>query len=716
MDNKLWKKRFTQKDIESLSESDAQDVGNKLATLISEADKDYHMNDDPKFTDAEYDTLKLNLYAFEKFIPNFFKIIGYSRNVGSSPSSLFEKVEHSIPMLSLNNGLDNEEIQTFVSGIKKFLGVSPNYEIWFTSEPKIDGLSLAITYENGFLTKALTRGDGSFGENVTLNAKRISDIPVKIETNMQVLEVRGEVYMSKDDFMELNKTQSRIGAKLFANPRNAAAGSLRQLNSQKTQDRKLRFFAYAWGTLSEPLAKDQFDAIKKLGQLGFKTNRSTRLCKTVKDLLEHYDEIALTRPNLDYDIDGVVYKVNDLGFQNRLGHRSTTPRWAIAHKFPAEIAITEILDIEIQVGRTGSLSPVARLKPVNIGGVIVSNATLHNKDYILGRDSKGFQIRGGVDIRIRDWVEVYRAGDVIPKVKNVLLHKRDKNSQAYVFPILCPICGSEVSQESNDSTVRCTGGIKCSAQAVEKIRHFVSRKAFNIEGFGKRLVEQFFLNGWIKKPSDIFFLEKNFGSSSKVKIKDFDGWGDQSAKKLFQSINNRRVVSLSRMIYSLGIRHVGEQASILLAKHHGSWSNFYKNIIAAKDKKSQEWHELALIDGIGNMTASSLVDYFSSDEGVWIISNLTREIKINDFSSNVVVDSPFQNYVIVFSGLFKRMSRAEAKSRAEEIGAKVSSSVSKRTDLLVIGDNPGAKVKTANKLGIKIVSEQEWFDVVDGQS
>ena len=704
-----YKTLLSEQEIQGLDNEAALKLGAQLVKSIRLADHAYHTNDAPDLTDAEYDILKLNLNSLEEKIPYFFEQIGYSKSVGSTIAAGFEKVKHSVPMLSLNNGLQEKDIYSFEDSIRKFLGVNETNEIWFTAEPKIDGLSLSLRYENGVLVRAVTRGDGDFGENVTNNALTIKDIPQLLKTDIKVLEVRGEVYMGRSHFIKLNVNQEKIGAKLFANPRNAAAGSLRQLNTKKTKDRNLSFFAYGWGELSELLAQDQFNSIRRLADFGFITNSFTRLCKSTSELLDHYNDIMLARPNLDYDIDGVVYKINNLDYQRRLGFRSTTPRWAIAHKFPAQIAITEILDIEIQVGRTGSLSPVARLKPINIGGVVVSNATLHNKDYIAGIDSKGSKIRDGVDIRVGDMVEVYRAGDVIPKVKNVVITKRKMSSQAYVFPDLCPVCKGVVLEALEDSTVRCTRGMSCSAQAIEKIKHFVSKKAFNIDGFGKKLVENFFLNDWVQYPSDIFSLESNYGPNSIVKLSDQEGWGPQSASKLFQSISKSRTVSLSRLIYSLGIRHVGEQASALLAKHYISWETFYSEVVKSQNRQSQGWFELELIDGMGEMTASSLVNYFSSEESSWVRSSLVPRIVIKDFSSTVNKISPFLNLTIVFTGSLEKTTRAEAKSKAEEYGAKVTSAVSQKTDILVIGRNSGSKVIKATDLGVRIMSEDEWL-------
>ena len=704
-----YKTLLSEREIQGLDNEAALKLGAQLVKSIRLADHAYHTNDAPDLTDAEYDILKLNLNSLEEKIPYFFEQIGYSKSVGSTIAAGFEKVKHSVPMLSLNNGLQEKDIYSFEDSIRKFLGVNETNEIWFTAEPKIDGLSLSLRYENGVLVRAVTRGDGDFGENVTNNALTIKDIPQLLKTDIKVLEVRGEVYMGRSHFIKLNANQEKIGAKLFANPRNAAAGSLRQLNTKKTKDRNLSFFAYGWGELSELLAQDQFNSIQRLADFGFITNSFTRLCKSTSELLDQYNDIMLARPNLDYDIDGVVYKINNLDYQRRLGFRSTTPRWAIAHKFPAQIAITEILDIEIQVGRTGSLSPVARLKPINIGGVVVSNATLHNKDYIAGIDSKGSKIRDGVDIRVGDMVEVYRAGDVIPKVKNVVITKRKMSSQAYVFPDLCPVCKGVVLEALEDSTVRCTRGMSCSAQAIEKIKHFVSKKAFNIDGFGKKLVETFFLNDWVQYPSDIFSLESNYGPNSIVKLSDQEGWGPQSASKLFQSISKSRTVSLSRLIYSLGIRHVGEQASALLAKHYISWETFYSEVVKSQNRQSQGWFELELIDGMGEMTASSLVNYFSSEESSWVRSSLVPRIVIKDFSSTVNKISPFLNLTIVFTGSLEKTTRAEAKSKAEEYGAKVTSAVSQKTDILVIGRNAGSKVIKATDLGVRIMSEDEWL-------
>ena len=709
----LYNRLLSEQEIQKLDRGAALDLGTKLIESIRLADKAYHTDDAPSLTDSEYDLLKRNLNSLKKRIPNFFDQIGYLKSVGSALRAGFEKVKHVIPMLSLNNGLEEKDIYSFNDSVRKFLGVNENHDIWFTAEPKIDGLSLALRYEKGVLVRAVTRGDGEFGEDVTTNAMTIKDIPHRLKTDAKVLEVRGEVYMGRSEFLKLNKKQEKNGAKIFANPRNVAAGSLRQLDTKKTEDRNLSFFAYAWGELSELLAPDQINSIHRLNDLGFQTNSLTCLCKSVSELLVQFNEIILMRPNLDYDIDGVVYKLNNLEYQKRLGFRSTTPRWAIAHKFPAEIAITEILDIEIQVGRTGSLSPVARLKPINIGGVVVSNATLHNKDYISGRDSKGAQIRDGVDIRIGDWVEVYRAGDVIPKVKNVIIAKREVSSMAYVFPNSCPVCRSTVFESIEDSTVRCGGGMNCSAQAIEKLKHFVSKKAFNIDGFGKKLVETFFLNHWLYYPSDIFCLEDNYGPTSIVKLEDQEGWGPQSASKLFKSINNSKTVSLSRLIYSLGIRHIGEQAAALLEKHYISWENFYEKVVNSQNRHSEDWSQLELIDGMGEMTASSLVNYFLSDESNWVKSSLIQQIVIKEFFSSVSSNSPFLNVTIVFTGSLERTTRAEAKSKAEEHGAKVTSAISQKTDILVVGTNAGSKVKKANELGIRVMSESEWLTALE---
>ncbi|MGB0660143.1 MAG: NAD-dependent DNA ligase LigA, partial [Mangrovicoccus sp.] len=493
-----------EKDIATLSEEQAATELDQLAKLISSADQAYHGDDDPSIDDAEYDQLKQRNAALEAAFPHLKRADSPSDRVGAPVSSGFAKIKHSVRMLSLGNAFSPEDVADFDTSIRRYLGLGSDAALSYTAEPKIDGLSLSIRYEKGQMVYAATRGDGEEGENVTENAKRVSEIPQNLTGAPDLLTVRGEIYMSHEAFKSLNASQTERGGKVFANPRNAAAGSLRQLNPDITAARPLRFFAYAWGEISESLAETQAASIARLGELGFQVNPLTKICDTVEELVSHYSDIEAQRAMLGYDIDGVVYKVNDLSLQQRLGFRSTTPRWAIAHKFPAELAWTRLTAIDIQVGRTGALSPVARLEPVTVGGVVVSNATLHNEDYIAGRDSNGVPIRDGKDIRIGDWVQIYRAGDVIPKIADVDMSRRPEDATAFEFPDHCPDCGSEAIREPGDAVRRCTGGMICPAQAVEKLKHFVSRAAFDIEGLGAKQVEQFYQDGWIKEPADIF--------------------------------------------------------------------------------------------------------------------------------------------------------------------------------------------------------------------
>ncbi|MEO1176509.1 MAG: NAD-dependent DNA ligase LigA, partial [Pseudomonadota bacterium] len=554
------------KDVAALTEAEARKELERLAALIDAANRAYHTEDAPEISDAEYDALKHRNAEVEARFPTLKRADSPSEQVGGAPSEGFAKVAHAVSMLSLANAFDDDDVREFDGRIRKYLGLAEDASLAYTAEPKIDGLSLSLRYENGSLTQAATRGDGLVGENVTANARTIDDIPERIDTDQAVLEIRGEVYMSHPDFAALNTRQADAGGKTFANPRNAAAGSLRQLDPDITRARPLRFFAYAWGALSEPLAETQMGAIERMTSLGFQTNPMTVLCDGPEAMLAHYAMIEQHRSDLGYDIDGVVYKVDDLALQARLGFRSTTPRWAVAHKFPAELAWTRLEAIDIQVGRTGALSPVARLTPVTVGGVVVSNATLHNEDYIQGRDSKGQLIRDGKDIREGDWVQVYRAGDVIPKVADVDLSKRPVEAVPYEFPEICPECGSAAIRDPGDAVRRCTGGLICPAQSVEKLKHFVSRAAFDIEGLGAKQVEQFHDDGWIAEPADIFTLRDRYGSGLQ-QLKNREGWGEKSAENLFRAIDDKRTIPLGRLVFSLGIRHVGEAASNLLATH-----------------------------------------------------------------------------------------------------------------------------------------------------
>ena len=704
---------MAEKPVEALTEAEAQEDLARLAAALAAANTAYHTLDAPEISDADYDALKRRNLEIEARFPGLKRVDSPSDQIGAAVAEGFGKVAHRVRMLSLENAFAAEEVTEFDDRVRKFLG-HPG-AIDYTSEPKIDGLSLNLRYEDGLLVQAATRGDGEVGENVTENARTIADIPQRLSGAPHVLEVRGEVYMSHADFAELNERQAARGDKSFANPRNAAAGSLRQLDARITASRPLRFFAYSWGEHSAPLGVTQFEAIQRLNGLGFKINPLTVRCSGPGEMLVHYALIEAQRATLGYDIDGVVYKVNDLALQARLGFRSSTPRWAIAHKFPAELAWTELLGIDVQVGRTGALSPVARLRPVTVGGVVVSNATLHNEDYIAGRDSRGEVIRGGKDIRVGDWVQVYRAGDVIPKVADVDLSRRKDGAQPYVFPEICPECGSPAHREEGDSVRRCTGGLVCPAQAVERLRHFVSRSAFDIEGLGAKQVEMFFKDEGlpVKTPADIFTLAARDAANPLQKLKNRDGFGEVSASKLFAAIEARRTIPLDRLIFSFGIRHVGEVAAGLLARHYSSWDAF-ETAITQASPGSTEWVELTSINGVGEVMAQSLVDAFQNPAERAAIDALAAELSIQPVQARGAVDSPVAGKTVVFTGTLEKMTRAEAKARAEALGAKVAGSVSAKTDLVVAGPGAGSKAKDAERLGVRIIDEDGWLELIGG--
>ncbi len=696
--------------VEQLTAEQAVQELARLAQVLGAANEAYHTNDAPEITDAEYDALKRRNAAIEARFPDLKRDDSPTEQVGAAPAEGFGKITHAVRMMSLANAFDEDELADFDDGIRRYLGLSADAELLYTAEPKIDGLSLSLRYEGGVLVHAATRGDGSVGENVTANARTIADIPETLAGAPEVLEVRGEVYMSHADFEALNARQSERGGKTFANPRNAAAGSLRQLDAEITRARPLKFFAYAWGELSASLAETQVGAIERLAALGFQTNPLTALCDGEASLMAHYRKIEQMRASLGYDIDGVVYKVNDLALQGRLGFRSTTPRWAIAHKFPAELAWTRLTSIDIQVGRTGALSPVARLEPVTVGGVVVSNATLHNEDYIEGRDNQGNSIRDGRDIRVGDWVQVYRAGDVIPKIADVDLSKRSEDAQPFDFPKTCPECGSEAIRDVGDSVRRCSGGIICPAQAVEKLKHFVGRSAFDIEGLGAKQAEQFYKDGWVKEPADIFTLRDRFGSGIQ-QLKNREGWGEKSASNLFDAIDEKRKIGLDRFLFGLGIRHVGENASRLIARHYGSWDTMAKGLDAAHEGGAA-LDDLLSVDGVGQVMAHSLVIAFAQEAERASIDRLVAQLDIQDIAAPQTTGSPVAGKTVVFTGTLEKMTRAEAKARAEALGAKVSGSVSAKTDILVAGPGAGSKAKKAAELGIETMDEDGWLELI----
>lgn len=699
--------------VSDLTEDAAQAELAHLAAQLSRANTLYHGEDAPEISDAEYDALKRRNAEIEEQFPHLKRTDSATDQVGARPGEGFSKVTHAVRMMSLGNAFDDEDVQDFDRSIRKYLGLDATDPLAFTAEPKIDGLSLSLRYDQGKLVQAATRGDGEVGENVTANALTISDIPHVIEDAPSVLEVRGEVYMSHEDFEALNARQAETGDKLFANPRNAAAGSLRQLDATITRARPLRFFAYAWGELSAPLANTQLHAIEQLGAFGFATNPLTQLCDTTDRMLAHYREIEAQRSTLGYDIDGVVYKVDDLALQDRLGFRSTTPRWAIAHKFPAELAWTRLEGIDIQVGRTGALSPVARLHPVTVGGVVVSNATLHNEDYIAGRDAKGGTIRDGKDIRVGDWVQVYRAGDVIPKLADVDLSKRPDGTKPFAFPKTCPECQSDAVREEGDAVRRCTGGLICPAQAVEKLKHFVSRKAFDIEGLGAKQIEMFYDDPDlpVRSPVDIFTLQTR-DAANLTKLANRKGWGAQSASNLWLAIDEKRKIPFGRLLFALGIRHMGEAASNLIATHYGMWEEFERAITAAAGFEGPEWEDLLGVDGMGEVMARALVSAFAQSAERASIDALVTQLDVQEAKRPDTAGSPVAGKTVVFTGTLEKMTRAEAKARAEALGAKVSGSVSKKTDILVAGPGAGSKAKKAAELGIETLDEDGWLQLI----
>tara|TARA_R100001129_G_scaffold133853_2_gene95172 strand:- start:13975 stop:16140 length:2166 start_codon:yes stop_codon:yes gene_type:complete len=710
--------------IESLTKAEAKAELERLAAEIARNDDLYHGKDAPEISDAAYDALKQRNLAIEARFPELVRDDSPSKKVGAAPLPTFAQITHARPMLSLDNVFSDEEVQGFVGSVYRFLGQMPDGSIAFTAEPKIDGLSISLRYENGKLVNAATRGDGTTGENVTANVRTISDIPNELPKDApEIVEIRGEIYMAKPDFLALNARMEEEGKPTYVNPRNTAAGSLRQLDPRVTEKRKLKFFAYAWGEMSDMPADTQSGMIETFERWGFPINPLTKRLTSVEDLLAHYNAIGLERGELEYDIDGVVYKVDRLDLQARLGFRSRSPRWATAHKFPAEQAFTTIENIDIQVGRTGALTPVARLTPVTVGGVVVTNATLHNADYIVGLGNNGEPIRDeGHDFRIGDTVIVQRAGDVIPQVLDVVLEKRPEDAEPYAFPDKCPVCGSHAVREKNektgklDSVTRCTGGFVCEAQAIEHLKHFVSRNAYDIEGFGSKQVDFFFRTEdpsmQIRTAPDIFTLQRR-QEKSMTKLENIDGFGRVSVRKLFEAIDARRTIALNRFIYALGIRHVGETTAKLLARSYGSYDELEKAMKAANGYTGEAWADLNNIDGIGEVMARAIVEFFNEPRNIGVIEKLLDEVTPEDAEMpSVSASSPVSGKTIVFTGSLERMTRDEAKAMAERLGAKTAGSVSKKTDLLVAGPGAGSKLTKAEELGIEVITEDQWFELV----
>ena len=708
--------------IADLTEETARAELEWLAAEIHRHDEAYHRRDAPLVSDAEYDALKRRNAEIEARFPALVRADSPSQDIGAAPLATFAPVTHARPMLSLDNAFSDEDVRDFVASVYRFLGVLPDESIAFTAEPKIDGLSMSLRYERGRLVTGATRGDGTTGENVTANIRTIAEIPQTLPAGApDVVEIRGEVYMAKSEFKALNARMEAEGKPTYVNPRNTAAGSLRQLDATVTASRNLRFFAYAWGEMSAMPADTQHGMIETFRSWNFKVNPLTKRLTNADAVIAHYREIGLTRADLDYDIDGVVYKVDRLDLQARLGFRSRSPRWAIAHKFPAEQAFTRLTAIDIQVGRTGALTPVARLEPVTVGGVVVENATLHNEDYIKGLGSSGETIREGRDIRIGDTVIIQRAGDVIPQIVDVVLEKRPDDAVPYEFPKTCPVCGSHAVREINEKTGkvdavrRCTGGFVCRAQAVEHLKHFVSRDAYDIEGLGSKQIDFFFEAEdpamQVRTAPEIFTLRKR-QEGSLTKLENIDGFGKVSVAKLFDAIDARRDIALNRFIYALGIRHVGETTAKILARAYGTYAAFEEGMKAAAPLSGDAWADLTNIDGIGEVVARAIVEFYKEPRNLGVIENLLAEVNPQAMEAPQSGSSPVSGQTIVFTGSLEKMTRDEAKAMAERLGAKVAGSVSKKTDLVVAGPGAGSKLAKATEFGVKVVTEDEWFELI----
>jgi DNA ligase (NAD+) len=691
----------TTKAPQELTPAEAKAELKRLAKEIAYHDKLYHQQDAPEISDAEYDALVRRNREIEALFPSLKRTDSPSTRVGAEPAAGFAKVRHLHPMLSLDNAFDREDVAEFINRIKRFLGRKDDGEIELNVEPKIDGLSANLRYENGVLAVGATRGDGTVGEDITANLRHVAGIPHKLKDPHppKLIEIRGEVYFPHDAFFALNKEREKAGEPVFANPRNAAAGSVRQLDPNITKSRPLKFFAYAIGATegwrNEPKLHSQ--AIEQLRNWGFAVNPETRVAKSLDEALAFYEKMSKKRADLNYDIDGVVYKVNDIALQNRLGFVGRAPRWAIAHKFPAEQAVTTLKDIAIQVGRTGALTPVAKLEPITVGGVVVSNATLHNEDEIERKD-----------IRIGDKVIVQRAGDVIPQIVGVVDADRKGRGPKFKFPDRCPVCGSHATREEGEAVRRCTGGLVCRAQAKERLRHFVSRGAFDIEGLGSKHIESFYEDGLVRSPVDIFRLHRH-----RKDLEEREGWGESSVRNLLNAIEARRTIPLDRFIYALGIPQVGEVTAKLLARHYHTLQDWRAAMqAAAKDRESAEYLDLNNIDQIGESVAGDILDFFDEKHNLEVLDELAKEVTVEEVRPARAANSPVAGKTVVFTGALSKMTRDEAKARAESLGAKVASSVSKKTDYVIVGEDAGSKAAKAQELGVTMLSEDAWLELI----
>jgi DNA ligase (NAD+) len=710
-------KAKTPPDVAKLTKAQAKVELKRLALEIESHDKRYYQDDAPKISDADYDALRKRANAVEARFPELVTSESPSQKIGAQPSGRFAKVQHAVPMLSLGNAFSDEDVADFVDRIRRFLKLDADEIPAIVAEPKIDGLSLSLRYENGELVRAATRGDGTTGEDVTGNARTIKDIPNTLKGRKipAACEVRGEIYMLKQDFLILNKKQAEADDTVFANPRNSAAGSLRQKDVSITASRPLKFFAYAWGEMSELPADTQHGMLAWMDKAGFVVNPLTKLCKDLDEVLAFYRKIGEDRASLGYDIDGVVYKIDRLDWQERLGFVSRNPRWAVAHKFAAEQATTVLNGIDIQVGRTGALTPVARLAPVTVGGVVVQNATLHNEDYIKGIGGDGEQLREGRDIRIGDTVVIQRAGDVIPQVVDVLIGKRPKDAKEFHFPNKCPcplhtdVVREETATGEEGSRARCSGEFACPYQKIEHLKLFVSRRAFDIDGLGEKQLQYFFDQEWVREPADIFTLQKR---NSKLKLEEIEGYGETSVRNLFAAIGERRRIALERFIYALGMRHVGETTALALARGYGSWKAFHDAGLKVAKGDEETIAEMDALDQIGDTVIKSVAAYFGESHNRGIVERLVRELDEIIDAEKPKSNSAVSGKTVVFSGSLERMTRDEAKANAERLGAKAASSVSKKTDYLIAGPGAGSKLADAKKHGVTVLTEDEWLELI----